>query len=199
MRKCLVILFGLLCASAAGCCSVLPESPHKSVYGIPMRGPVTEEDVKSIDKILSVLPAEMIHSVRSFSLRDFQHFDDEIAHCMWNCHICVNGFSFSSAYTVWHEVGHAYTFYLNYKTPKFRDKWKEIGGGILTSYGKTNYKEDVAEWVMEVYAFLTGRFSVITSLKLAGEFFKEPYLQKLRLLKKFGFITKENYLKILEK
>jgi hypothetical protein len=166
-----------------------------------MRGPVTKEQVKEIDEFLSVLPPEVIRSVKSISLRkDYSHFSGtEIAHCKWNCHICISDGFFTSAYTVWHEVGHAYNFYLNYKSPKFRDKWKEIDGGILTSYGRTNYKEDVAEWVMEVYAFITGRISTITYMKSTGEFFKEPYLKKLKLLQKFGFISKENYFKILEK
>ncbi len=200
MRKLSAVLVALVCSNAVGCCSVLPESKYKSKYGIPMRGSVTEEQVKKIDELLSVFPAEVIQSVRSFSLRDRVHFPNhEIGHYMWNCRICIAEAFFVSPYTVWHEVGHAYAFYLDFKSPKFRDKWKEIKGGVLTLYGATNYKEDIAEWVMEVYAFATGRISIITYMKTSGEFFKEPYLRKLRLLYKFGFITKENYYKVLEK
>ncbi len=189
----------LFCFIFAGCTSYPPISLHKSEHGVEIRGSVTAEQAKELDLILSVLPRSVIRSVASLSSReDSSHFSNvEIGHCHWNRHICIVNWLFTNASTIWHEIGHAYTFYLNYKGPRFRDRWQEIPGGVITAYGATNYLEDVAEWVSEIYCLLTGRFSAVTLLKSSGEFFKDSYLKKLELLRDYGFISSENYEKIL--
>lgn len=222
MKKLLVVLL-FVSASAVGCvsnlrnntCSLLPVSPHKSEFDVEIRGPVTAEDIKKVDQALSVLPKPVVSSVASLTSRtDYKHFDsDIIGHCFWDRRICIIQSLFTDCRVLWHEIGHAYHFYLNQKGFKFHDEWEKIAGkdyadlkrnskfpqrGILTAYGATNCYEDVAEWVEDAYAYLTGGYSVILIIKQSGELYKDPYLKKLKLLRDYGFISPGNFERILQ-
>ncbi|MBI2024761.1 MAG: hypothetical protein HYT03_01545 [Candidatus Harrisonbacteria bacterium] len=115
--------------------------------------------------------------------------------------------------TIWHEVAHAYTYILGYR---FLDEWIAIAGnvyqgerygfyredyeekiiaGVVSAYGLMNEKEDVAEWVEEIYSYNRGLGSVFNDPKRIDK--SDPrFLKKLELLYKKEFISREIYEKI---
>ena len=195
-----------------GCVSFPQPSPHKSRHGILIRGSVTEEQVREIDGILEVLPPAMIGAVSSISSREgLGHIGkDNAAHCHFTGDICVQSYNITDPYILFHEVAHAYSYSLVFKSA-FHRKWKELAGdvygkdkerewgypknGIIRSYGATNSDEDIAVWVEHVYLFVTLWQWRMDQLRNAGEFrnHESIYFKKLTLLRDYGFLNEENY------
>lgn len=214
-----VLLFLVLAVS--GCTSLPPVSPHQSTYGVEIRGEVAPEQVKEVDSFLAKLNLRVLQSINSLcyysSFDSFykDHSFGAIGYCHWNRHICIVGQFFTDPATLWHEIGHAYAFYWEWSfVAPLRLKWERAAGnvygedrykyhypgrGVLTLYGTTNYKEDIAEWFSEVMLYLSGMPSAIATVKVNGDLYKDPYLGKLKIFKEYGFITKEEYNRILKK
>ena len=189
----------------SGCHSLNPASPNRSLHGVDIRQPTTQEQVEIFDKAISQLPPAVIKSIKSFTARgddEADHFDgSSIGHCSWDRHICLLNKYYSES-SIWHEASHAYHFYLNKIGSDFIDCWKMAAGspikGAVSHYGTTNYREDIAEWYEEVQRFLQGQHSIFAHFAYRDLLKTNPiYRRKFELLKVYGFITAEQHDRIL--
>lgn len=98
--------------------------------------------------------------------------------------------------TIWHESAHAYHFQLDRERSDFSYRWTNIKGGVLTAYGQTGFREDVADWVREIYKDLDGDSTVLD--RYWTQHNAVPYRQKLQLLREYKFISEEDCQKIIE-
>lgn len=213
-----VMLLGLV---VAGCHSLPPPSEFVSEYDFAVRGPISQEQVQTLDGILKKLNDPMLDSVRSISVvPDWRHFGEGyVAHCKANGDICFLPTYINDPTTVWHEVAHAHHFAWGCRDDdpdcKFGSLWREIAGnvygksgqkprfypsaGLLDDYSSTNYFEDVATFTADAYCYTTGRFSLLRQIKVSGEFHKDKrYIKKLRLLMEYKFITKAMFDEIVK-
>ncbi len=211
----------------AGCASLPPVSNFQSQYNFVVRGNVTEDQVKTLDYILGRLPPAMIASIREIAVQPPEHFGHgQIAHFgnpLCGPIICLQPNNVNDSATVWHETGHAYQRQLDVDREDYSEgftaKWINLAGdvyvgvdnygeqppseyprrGLLTPYASSNNREDLAEWVENVYCFLTDRNSAIAALKENGDFHKDArYAKKLQLLNQYGFLNDEDYRKVLD-
>lgn len=188
-----------------GCHSLNPPSENRSSYGVDIRQPTSKEEVVIFDKAVSKLPPEVVRAVKSFTVRSYKeddHFDvSSVGHCSWDRHVCILSHFYQEG-NIWHEIGHAYHFYLNFQGSDFIDRWRKVAGnpikGAVSSYGATNYKEDIAEWYEHVQRFLNWQYSVFFQSEYRQLLKSDAiYRQKLELLWIYGFITEEQYHRIL--
>lgn len=200
----------------SGCAIFLP-SPSKiqSRHGIQLRGPITEKQSKRLDEFLDVfkkVPA-VIKSVKSISVSDYEinyTANNSAGVCYITQDICIKSDYINDPGTIWHEVGHAYHYQLNSSESDFSKKWKKIAGdvygkdyadqaffqyGILSKHGSKDYMEDVAVWVENFYSSIHLRYSVFwrVDFKSLDKKIKTIYIEKLFLLKEYGFISADDY------
>lgn len=181
---------------------------------------LSEDDQKVILDAFSLLPKAMVDSLDEVKVRsDVDHFISgqsfiPIGHrCVADLlnRICLRK-HWVKQELVWHETAHAYHHKLDKYYPRgwyeFHFGWIKIAGkvyeekygiaeseGVLTSYGRTNLNEDIAEWVEKCYEYLY--------LNADNPVFKYPWLktdpryrQKLELLYRFGFFNSSDYQKL---
>lgn len=219
LKKLVLVL--LLVLIVSGCHALPPLSEFVSEYNFVVRGPVSQEQVRELDRILKKLNDPIPASIKSIAVvPDQQHFGGGvIAHCKPTGEICFLPKYINDPTTVWHEAAHAYHFSLECRDRnpdcKFGSQWREIAGdvygrsgqkprfypgnGLLDDYSSTDYFEDVATFTADVYCFVAGRFSMLRQLKSSGEFRKDPrYIKKLKLLANYGFISQKLCDEILE-
>lgn len=175
---------------------------------IPIYGG-SEAQIEIIRKSFDCLSRQEIKkSVRIINVLDwlesYYHFEGKpnlIGDCHFDGEICFNEM-YLDYYVVWHEVAHAY----NYTLPgAFKNEWLKTAGdvyaaypenekfpqkGLLTWYGGTDWMEDVAEWIAEIYYYIAGASDhYLRKIDVSDR----RYLRKLDLLLKWGFISKEDY------
>lgn len=218
MKIRILTLTASLTVVLAGCVCVPPISEQKSRHGITFRGPITQEQAELIDKALDVFPPHVLKAIECIAINDDQfHFledqktpelNNQAAHYhpSVSC-ICIRSNKIYAP-NIWHEVGHAYHYYLNSST-FFRGEWKKIAGdiypvygidnnfpknGVLTKYGGTNYDEDISEYVENFYITLQCP-TVISQFKKFTQKERQDhrYKAKLELLHKYGFFKEEDY------
>lgn len=89
-----------------------------------------------------------------------------------------------------HETGHFIRYSKFLRSIEFDVKWKKINGGYISDYAKTNTNEDVAELVQfvmsSVYLSSIDIFDYLYSEKD-----RDKIIQKILLLKEYGFFPKE--------
>lgn len=194
----------------------LPGS-ETTVYGLTKDEPAFEY----LAEALSRVPVPVRNCIVFFSIHpdnSKKHFETEPAHCHSHAKkICIlkNDLRLysDSLECIWHEIAHAY--FASLPTSAL-DEWKKIAGdvygrpydplmdffkdfpqkGCLTLYSLTDYGEDLAEFNKAVYAYvyLYKKHRFVGTNYFRGEFEKDPrYLQKLKFLLKWGFITQEHY------
>ncbi|MEK7192349.1 MAG: hypothetical protein AAB646_02455 [Patescibacteria group bacterium] len=200
-------------------CTGIPRSPLKSEYNIPLYGNFTEKQVEILDKLLIVLPENVVQSIASITVNnDVSHYENTsvVGHCHFLCgKLCFQSSVVASS-SLWHEAAHAYSNYLKMRGSHFFYLWQRLAGnvyhknypaesyprdGVLTKYGSQSYFEDIAETVEEFYASLrlvdeiVCRQSAFSKIKTSDL----RYWDKLELLRDFGFITLSDYIKFAEK
>jgi len=154
---------------------------------------------------LNFLAPSVRGSISKIVIRnDYQHFNDEEA---GHCHsavrrICLRCDEFKKfPWILWHEAGHAYHTLLDKSGSDFSAKWRSINGGILTDYGGTNYREDIAEYFEHVLLGIYASFSAFRELGMLGFSEEElnPFFQKVVLLFEYGFLTWDQYEQFMDK
>ena len=113
-----------------------PESDLRSRHGVILRGPFSKTDVVILDDLLSVFPPNVIKSIRSISIVDREdHFDNgTVAFCHHTRDICLRPGCVTTI--IWHEVGHAYHFYLRSIGSQFNVEWEALSRGV---YNKADH------------------------------------------------------------
>lgn len=212
IRLLFLALVIVIVSISTGCLSLPPISPYQSKYGVQIRGSVTEEQVQKVDEVLAGLNEKMIQSIASLSCRPDDYSPGTLGKCHWTRDVWIVESFFTDPAVLWHEIAHTYSMYLG---ADFLEKWKKVAGnvyssdrtkynyparGVLTSYGSTNYWEDIAEWFegVKIYLVLNCQYYAIVSLKQKEEIFQEPYISKIKLLHDYEFITDQEYEKILQ-
>lgn len=153
----------------------------------------------SVDDLLVDLAPIVSSSIRAINIDDDPwHYSRSgvLAHCHTDGTICVKSDSLTFyPFCLWHEAGHAYSFYLYNKGSYFFAEWNKIGiAGSLSDYGRTNIWEDIAVWTEHVYLDVNGLFSYFDHFWLKRWLEDmEPYRKKLQLLRKYDFITEDDY------
>lgn len=179
---------------------------------INLGGDLTFKKLTILEEALRALPPEVVKSVNHISFsEDADHFPySQQAHAFFDT-ICIH--RVIDPGVIWHEVAHTYTYALGYE---FLDQWKKIVGdvyqdfrygfyreaykeklaaGVVSAYGLMNEKEDIAEWVQEIYEFTHGTGSIFKNPERIDK--ADPrFSQKLELLYKSGFFNQDVYEKI---
>ena len=199
----------------------LPPAPP--VYNEPKLGGagLDERDTSVIRDALVVLPKLMVDSVDLINVSlDKEHFRSDpkkepaAGHRCKNSEntICLSKYWVTSR-LVWHETAHVYErrlsdYYLPDGAYYFKRDWKNVAGnvygdsylngeseGVLTTYGRKSYREDVADWVEECYRYI---YEDTDSGVWKNKHLKkdERYRQKLALLFKYGFFNEADYKKL---
>lgn len=216
----LIVVFGLFLA-LVGCVTPLPDrvinamAPAVSIYE------ASEKQTEKINTALKFFPLAVQDSVHSITVRQSLSHDGgkaeygEIAHCHEGNDggaigaICLKNRAFNIL-DVFHEAAHAYTR-RKLGSGDFPKRWQTIAGdvykkrssymwsmgdlfpkdGCLTYYGRFDWEEDVAEWVVMLFAYEGGfrhRLVYIDKADLR-------YRKKLLLLFEYGLIHRDTYLK----
>ncbi|MDO8584651.1 MAG: hypothetical protein Q7R85_00835 [bacterium] len=211
-RAALVAVLFLLVASPFG---DTPAAQRATVLAdIPVSGGISG-DRESVRNALALLEEKPQNAVVSVTINDTCEAYDpkdedgdwqESAHCHLTRNVCIHT-DYVYDRVVWHEAGHALLMSRSWRE---NNKWAVVSknaygnmegefprDGILTSYGATNAHEDFAEWVEFVMCYQhrtpTGRTSV--NLKKIDKS-DTRYIRHLKLLRKFGVITPEEYTKL---
>lgn len=153
---------------------------------------------------LNFLAPSVKGSITKIIIRqDYKHFDDEAGHCHKESRkICMREDEFEKfPWLLWHESGHAYHALLDKSGSDFTAKWRSIQGGILTEYGGTHYREDVAEYLEHVLLGIYTPFSAFRELDMLGFSWEEilPFFKKVELLFDYGFLTWDQYEQFMNK
>lgn len=167
----------------------------------------------SIKRAVSYFPIPVCLALSQgiYVRQDYDHFayidEDGVkryasGHCHSSGKICLRDDAFRPS-LVWHEVAHAYAA----AHPSLYKHWKELADfkygkkthhdfieyfpakGVMTSYGATNYKEDLAEFVEELLKHITTGYSAFSRIKDKDD----RYLKKLQLLFEYGMIDYWQY------
>ncbi len=181
---------------------------------------------KALD-VLPEAMVDSIMRVSAQPEKHFTTVPGEVAHVMMEsgAGICFSPGYLDDPEVIWHEAAHCYENHLIATGRLFSIRWKMVAGdvyddgteyrisqalgtwfvtrsvkrGVLTTYGRTNPHEDVAEFTGEVYKFLAGGYSQIQELKKTGLFSSDTrYRKKLGLLHEYGFLNDEDYRKVLD-
>lgn len=179
---------------------------------------VTAEQKKSINFALNQLPEDFKNSLNIIDIvKDHKHFvyfyegtkRYAIGHANFDHpdKVCLRYDSVDSP-LVWHEIAHVYT----YASYSFERKWERLAGdvydenwedyswempsdGLLTSYGRKDHMEDIAEWVESCYIYLyqDKNYWIFQNSNLKKD---KRYMKKLVLLQKYGFVSYSDYKKL---
>jgi len=205
----------LLILAVFGGCAFLPaESVYKSRHKILLRGQLTEYQARELDFLLDIFSPKVLQSIKSISLNDdFHHYGPKYisGECHFSGDICLKSKYVNDSGTLWHEVAHAYHYELNRLGRNFEKEWLRVAGdvygkdspdwfpqnGLLTKYSEKEYMEDIAEWVSEFYQAIADRptaFSKFYDWPFRPSINSDPrYKAKLELLRKYEFITEDDY------
>lgn len=183
---------------------------------------VTDEQHALIKHSLACFSDEFRESVREVHLRyDKDHFLHSYGNKYFyavghNCvpyerRICIQP-AYLNEGLVWHESTHVFTRCRSDEI-ELRDDWTLVAGdvyfpdsyedfynedpseGLMTQYGRSNYLEDIAEWVEHCYTYL---YLDSQNWAFNNKHFKSDvrYRKKLALLFKYGFLSKKDYQKL---
>lgn len=201
---------------------VLPVATYESTHGFLIVGPVSQEQVSEFDRLISQMESKFAASIKSITVTDDESIYKNgyiVGKCNGRGEIFLRFSHFNNHITVWHEAAHAYHFSLGCYRNSGRDcdfgiDWRRAAGdvygkdysrvefpanGLLDEYSSTSYFEDVATMTADCYAFKTGNKSMLFKLQALGKLKRDPrYVKKLRLLAKYGFISKQLCDEILE-
>jgi hypothetical protein len=176
--------------------------------------PRFEEFRKFVRQTLGFMHEPMAKAVTNVTLNDdgehFKQVEGETGHCYNNGNICFYTLRLYRG-GVFHEASHAYDVWLEYKGYDIHGPWKKAAGdvygrdryapdttfpqaGILTSYGATDEDEDRADWIKAIYCYLADLESPLKRIRDKSD---SRYLQKLRLLRDFQYISEAAYNQIL--
>ncbi len=179
-----------------------------------MTGPVSQADVEKFDRLLSKIDPGIIKAIASVTVTDADIYggDNYVGLCNGRREIFVRTEHFHNPITIRHEAMHAYHFSLECYRPSGRDcdfglEWRAAAGdvygkeypwdafptqGLLDEYSSTDYREDVATMATDAYSYKNGEPSVLRRLQALRQLKKDPrYVRKLRLLAKYGFISRQ--------
>ena len=198
---------------------------ERGQYKIDIRGNPNQIQIDEISKAFSNMNGGIANTIQEIALREYEHFSGswEIAHV--SCGkgvICIRNTEFLSHSTVEHEAAHLYTWIAGIKFVKewkaaadqniygfaiknttFGPVWKDgshsiMKYGLIEPYGAKNVYEDIATFYVYVCDLLVSKNEQdFLALKSACAKDKR-YELKISLLYKNGFITKEQYQKILD-
>lgn len=155
-----------------------------------------------IDNYLECMTPEVQNSIASISvLAKIEWHDDPEIFIAGACD--PNGNIYFAAIAIivepsviWHEAAHAYHAELDRYGSDFSHRWQNVKGGVLTDYGMTGFREDVADWVKEIYKDLDGDWTELD--RRWTKSWAEPCRKKLQLLREYKFISETDYQKIIE-
>lgn len=173
------------------------------------------QDYRLIRCALNVMTLETIKSLTMFSImRNKESCDqhlatdkkiDAAAHCHPDTRTICFDYEYLRKSLIWHEAAHARTFNL---PDEIITEWKRIAknsykksnydgksfprDGIITVYGAKDALEDIAIWVEYTYAYIAGIYMDFNGITKKDK----RYMQKLKFLLKWKFITKRCFNKI---